>query len=139
VIEGSRNRAVRGRRQEWTGQTMTKDSRKALFSLAVTLALAGCASVTVRDTEAMLAAAGFRAESADMPEALARLNGAPPHRLVPITRDGHLVYVYADPDVCRCIYVGDARQYAAYQRRAAAAQAELEHYTQYPLPGEWND
>jgi hypothetical protein len=49
------------------------------------------------------------------------------------------VYVYADPDVCRCIYVSDARQYAAYERRTAVAQAELEHYTQYPLPGEWND
>jgi hypothetical protein len=49
------------------------------------------------------------------------------------------VYIYADPDVCRCIYVGDASAYAAYLRRAAAAQAELEHYTQYPLLGEWNE
>jgi len=87
----------------------------------------------------MLRAAGFRVETADTSETLARLNAAPPHRLVPTMRDGRLVYIYADPDVCRCIYVGDASAYAAYQRRAAAAQAELEHYTQFPLPGEWNE
>jgi len=87
----------------------------------------------------MLTAAGFRPEAADTPERWARLNAAAPHRLVPTTRDGRLVYIYADPDVCRCIYVGDASAYAAYQRRAAAAQAELEHYTQYPSPGEWNE
>lgn len=113
-----------------------------LFRLALVLALAGCATihrVTSKDTESMLSAAGFRAESADTPEKLAQLKGTPPYRLKAMQRDGQLVYVYADPDGCRCVYVGDEQAYAAYQGLAAAARAQLEHYSQHPLSSEWSE
>jgi len=33
----------------------------------------------------------------------------PPRNLVPHQRSGQLYYVYADPDVCECLYVGAER------------------------------
>ena len=63
-------------------------------------------------TERLLAAAGFDQKLADTPERLAHLQTLTPARkLVLQERDGHLYYVYADPDLCKCLYVGTAAQY----------------------------
>jgi hypothetical protein len=63
-------------------------------------------------TEHILAAAGFRKKIADTPEKLAHLETlTPARRLVAHPRDGQLYYVYADPVVCKCLYVGTAAQY----------------------------
>ena len=34
----------------------------------------------------------------------------------PQTRDGQTVYVYRDPSVCRCLYVGGEPEYQQYQK-----------------------
>ncbi len=63
-------------------------------------------------TEQQLAAAGFEKKVADTPAKLAHLGTLTPARkLVPHRRDGRLYYVYADPVVCNCLYVGTAAQY----------------------------
>jgi hypothetical protein len=83
------------------------------------LTLAGCASVRRQetlDTEAVLAAAGFYMKLADTPEKLARLQTLTPRKLVPHQRDGKLYFVYADPDVCTCLYAGTEQSYQEYQR-----------------------
>ena len=102
-----------------------------LLTLAsvVALAHAGCATLedntvscatlkhtTVRDEEARLAAAGFTARPADSPQRLATNAGTLPHKLVSQTKDDHFVYLYADPDYCRCVYEGGPEEYSAYQR-----------------------
>jgi hypothetical protein len=46
------------------------------------------------------------------------LRALPTRRLVPNERDDRLYYVYADPEVCRCLYVGTEPQYQEYQRLA---------------------
>src|SRR5262249_50085928 len=64
------------------------------------------------------AAAGFQAQPADTPEKLANLRAMPPRQLVSQAKDGTVVYSYADPDYCRCLYVGGPPEYSVYQRLA---------------------
>ena len=67
---------------------------------------------TTLATEQLLAAAGFQKKVADSPEKLAHLETLTPVRkLVAHRRDGHRYYVYADPEMCKCLYVGTAAQY----------------------------
>ncbi len=86
--------------------------------LAVPMLLgAACAGVIQQDTERMLAAAGFQKRPADTHELQADLRSIPPHRLVSRTKDGNVVYMYADPDNCHCVYVGGSKEYSEYERR----------------------
>lgn len=81
---------------------------------------AGCAAIRrfeVRDTEEMLVAAGFQMRLADTPELQQDLRSTPPYRIVSRTKDHDVVYMYADPDNCRCVYVGGNKEYSEYQRR----------------------
>jgi hypothetical protein len=65
-----------------------------------------------QQTEQLLAAAGFEMKLADTPEKLANLSALTPRRtLIPQERDNRLYYVFADPDLCKCLYVGTAMQY----------------------------
>jgi len=66
-------------------------------------------------------AAGFDKKVADTPERLAHLERLTPARkLVAHRRDGKLYYVYADPEMCKCLYVGTATQYRiALEKRMA--------------------
>ena len=70
-----------------------------------------------RETENLLAAAGFTMRPADTPEKLAHLREMPVRSIVTRSRNGQLVFTYADPDFCKCLWVGNARQYNEYQRR----------------------
>jgi hypothetical protein len=80
---------------------------------------------TTQRTEHLLAAAGFEMKLADTPEKLANLNTLTPRRtLVPQERDNRLFYVYADPDLCKCLYVGTSTQYQqALQKSYASDQS----------------
>ena len=75
-------------------------------------------------TEQLLAAAGFEKKVADTPAKLAHLGTLTPARkLVTHRRDGQLYYVYADPEVCKCLYVGTAAQYQlALEKRRQTEQ-----------------
>ena len=88
--------------------------------LAIPILLgARCAAIQrfeVRDTERMLAAAGFM-RLADTPELQEDLRSIPPYRIVSRTKDRNVVYMYADPDNCHCVYVGGNKEYSEYERR----------------------
>ena len=63
-------------------------------------------------TEQVLAAAGFEKKVADTPAKVAHLETlTPARRLVAHRDDGRLYYIYADPEQCKCLYVGTAAQY----------------------------
>ena len=64
----------------------------------------------------MLAAAGFSAKPANTLARLANLDSMPPRKLIAQVREGRPVYSYADPDNCRCLYVGGPKEYTAFQR-----------------------
>lgn len=81
------------------------------------------------------------------------LASLPPNQLLRRTRNGTVSYVYADPLVCRCLYVGGQEAYARYQRQAQrerladeremAAQLEFDNnwdwqiWGPYPAPLAW--
>jgi hypothetical protein len=108
-------------------------ANRALASGIVVLLGAGCE--TERDrvvrTEQMLAAAGFHMEPATTPEREAQLMALPPHRLLaqPLQVAGTATtgYVYADPDGCHCLYIGDEAAYQRFQRLALEKQLADEH------------
>jgi hypothetical protein len=97
-----------------------RTSKLAPLILAATVVLTGCATIRqsqARDTEQLLAAAGFTmqlADSADQPDR----DAIRPYRLVSRSKDGAVEYTYADPKSCKCVYVGGSREYAEYQRLA---------------------
>jgi hypothetical protein len=63
-----------------------------------------------------LAAAGFIVRPANTPERQAMLNRLPPHRFVQRVNGDTVHYVYADPLVCGCLYVGTQQAYDQYKR-----------------------
>lgn len=90
----------------------------AIAASAALLAASGCAVVQrqmAADSGQILAEAGFEKRSLNEP-------GLPPRQLV--ERAGS--YRFADPDYCRCMYVGGAQEYAALQRLRAERIAEHE-------------
>jgi len=100
-------------------------------ALAAAMVLTGCATIRrseARSTEELLAAAGFVMRPADTAERQQRLAARPPYRLESHAKDGKVVYTYADPDGCKCLYVGGPKEYSEYQhlrlqRQIAADEA----------------
>ena len=93
--------------------------RYPLFVPLIVAAAAGCATMQAagtRSTEEVLSAAGFHVEAADTPEKLADLQTLPARQVLSQTHDGKPSYVYRDPSVCHCLYVGGEPEYQQYQR-----------------------
>jgi hypothetical protein len=87
----------------------------------VAVLLGGCAAIQreeAQQTESTLSAAGFQMKLADTPERLAHLQTMRPLKVVPHLKDGKLLYVYADPTGCKCLYIGDEQAYQRYQALA---------------------
>ena len=92
---------------------------RSVVLFAGILALAGCAAIRRNEaisTEQLLVAAGFQTRPADTPERLTDLNSMPRQKLVVRSKDGNVVYTYADPDKCHCFYVGGPKEYSTYER-----------------------
>jgi hypothetical protein len=82
------------------------------------LALGACATAErdrAMSIEPLLVAAGFQKRVADTPEKLAHLRQLEPLKLVPHARKTSVYYVYADPNGCRCAYVGNEMAFEQYQ------------------------
>jgi hypothetical protein len=93
--------------------------------LAATVGLTGCATIRgwqARDTGQLLAAAGFKMQIAATAEQQQGLEAMPPYRLVNGTKDGAAEYTDADPQHCRCVYVGGPSEYAKYQHLTTERQ-----------------
>ncbi len=107
-------------------------SKKLVLVAMAVLLLDGCATLReerVTDTEQSLAAAGFHQRSADTPERLAHLQSLPPQKLFSKTRDGRLYFLYADPEFCHCLYVGDEAAYDRYQKLSVEKEIAEEEET----------
>lgn len=112
------------------GRTLTSDGSQCVLGsvsvrnwlgFAVILGivnLAGCVTAreAVSQKEDHLAAAGFIVRPANTPERQQMLNRLPPHRFVQRTHGDTVHYVYADPLVCDCLYVGSQQAYNKYQQ-----------------------
>jgi hypothetical protein len=96
-----------------------------VLATAALVALAACQSTpaNIGAYEDNLAAAGFVMRVANTPERQAMLRRLPPHRFVVRQNGDTIHYVYADPLVCDCLYVGTQQSYDRY--RANQLQQQL--------------
>jgi hypothetical protein len=82
------------------------------------LALSACAAIhrqEAADSEVLLRQAGFQARAADSPERQQDLVKMPSRQIVERDQKGTPEYIFADPDNCRCLYVGGQKEYAKLQ------------------------
>lgn len=77
-------------------------------------------AIAQRATDMRLEDAGFTMRAADTPQKMARLRQLPPHKFVTRSKSGGQYYVYADPELCGCAFVGDAKAMQAYRDMMAA-------------------
>lgn len=107
---------------------------KLFVGLALLIALlAGCQSTQVLQQEDALSAAGFSVRIADTAERQEMLNRLPANQFVQRVNGNSIHYVYADPVVCGCLYIGtqqDFDQYVSNQQLdfAQAQRIALEFY-----------
>lgn len=91
--------------------------------------------------EDRLAQAGFKKRSIKTEAQLANFRSIPAHMIRPTTYKGKPVYVYADPTICGCLYIGGATAYNTYIRGAMARDMRQEYKSETtdngysPLPG----
>ena len=101
----------------------------ATLAAVAALALTGCSYFRKQEadqTEAALAAAGFKVKPADSAKREANLALFPTRKVVARIREGQLTYFYADPDFCKCLYYGNAQAYSRYQQLAIQRQIAQE-------------
>jgi hypothetical protein len=88
------------------------------------LALAACQTPqqAVQQKENLLAAAGFTLQPANSPGRIAAMKKLPPNKFVRQTSGGAVVYVYADPAGCQCVYFGNQTAWSNYRASVFAKQ-----------------
>ena len=90
-----------------------------LATSALCLAVAGCTdpSQKVMNKEDLMIASGFKFVPANTPERQAAFRQLAPHKFVRQVKGDKVIYVYPDPTICVCLYVGGPKAYAAYRAR----------------------
>ena len=112
-----------------------------LILLTVGAALSACA-MQVQNKEDMLAAAGFTLVPANTPQRQASLKTLPPHKFIHQVRNNVVLFVYADPTICDCMYVGNQAAYDRYranvfQRQIANEQEMTAQMNEMSCWGGW--
>jgi hypothetical protein len=74
--------------------------------------------------ESRLAAAGFSRVPAKNEAELSHLRLLPPQELSYYLDNGRFRYRFADPDICRCVFVGDENAYQRYEQLRIAAEQD---------------
>jgi hypothetical protein len=63
----------------------------------------------------LLSSAGFRVKLANDPAGLKAMRALPAHRFVIHRNGGNVRYLYAEPNLCVCIFIGTAANYQDYR------------------------
>ncbi len=101
------------------------DSMKPVRSILALLAIGGLLAAChgydpkTESKRDMLADSGFKVVSLKTPGQAASFKKLPPHKLVRKTYNGKPVWVYADPTMCGCLYMGTQDNYNAYIKEAS--------------------
>ena len=90
-----------------------------LTAMGLCLAATACTdgSRAVMNKEDMLTASGFKFVPANTPARQESFRRLPPHKFLREVRGDRVIYVYADPTICGCIYVGGQKAYGTYRAR----------------------
>jgi hypothetical protein len=129
--------------QEIMSMTTHSRTRAAMAASLFVMVLAGCQAIEnedAEDTEQLLAAAGFHMKAATTPDQLANLQAMTQRKVVIQDQDGQQRYVYADAQDCKCVYVGNERNYDEYQRlslKEEIAEENLDASMQWDMWGPW--
>src|SRR6185437_6094166 len=113
------HRQMPGRRAVLEAARLPRQSPTFILLCAAACApLSACESTrgSISRQTSLLAASGFDVKPADSPERQNELSSLPPNRFVMRAKGDHVVYLYADPVVCDCLYVGDQMAYNTYKR-----------------------
>jgi hypothetical protein len=108
----------------------------ALIASAALLAACTSPQQAVANREDLLAAAGFVAHPANTPQRLQELKTLTPNRFVRKPKGNGFLYVYADPLVCNCLYIGDQAAYGRYQQDVLNRNIANENQTTAELASE---
>ena len=92
---------------------------KKLAILLLSLVTAAACTTLVTGQEDLLTKAGFQVQQPDTPERQALLQNLAPRQFVRNFDGSDTTFTYADPDVCKCLYVGSADAYTNYLRLTA--------------------
>jgi hypothetical protein len=115
---------------------------RLLGLLVATAALGGCVSQLdlITDRENMLSAAGFTVLPANTPDRQAMLASLPPDRVSQKIEGDHVSYLYPDPVVCHCLYVGSQQAFGQYQQIMMQRQIARDQVTAARLNADfyWN-
>jgi len=121
---------------------MNRSSHHISIAVGAALLAAACANTGTGASAKgdMLVAAGFVPKNADTPSRIAALKSLPPNKFVSRAKNGGPRYLYADPTVCGCIYVGDQQAYDQYRQMATQQAVSNDQVrailSTAPLPGE---
>lgn len=79
-----------------------------LIAAAALLCASGAAQAQTRQlvTDMKLEDAGFTMRHAETPDQLRRIQMLPAHKFVARVKDGKRYYLYADAELCKCVFVG---------------------------------
>jgi hypothetical protein len=117
-----------------------RDRRRGAYALALlaaaALAWTGCASrreARVERSVQLLADAGFRPVKADTPERAEALRRLPAGRVSEVMRNERTFYVFPDPELCQCLWVGTGDEYDAWR----GILHQKKHPQPSPVP--WNE
>ena len=101
--------------------------RTALLIVAIG-GLLGAPALAQEVTGMKLEESGFKMKEANTPERFARLKSFPARKFVRRTRSGVPYFIYADPDYCKCAYVGTQAAMDTFRGMSARASG-LPGYT----------
>ena len=115
---------------------------KPFVGLGLLIALlAGCQSTQVLQQEDALSAAGFSVRIADSAERQEMLNRLPAYQFVQRVSGNSIHYVYADPVVCGCLFIGtqqDFDQYVSNQQLDFAQAQRIAFLEFYDATWNWD-
>jgi hypothetical protein len=84
--------------------------------ILLTIGLGGGDAVAGQEgTDMRLEDVGFTMRAANTPEQLARLRLVPPRKFLVRNKNGRRYYIYADPDYCRCVFLGNETAMQSYK------------------------
>jgi hypothetical protein len=75
----------------------------------------GFAALAQEATGMKLEDSGFKMKEARSEKQMARLKSLPARKFVRRTRNGVAYYIYADPDYCKCAYIGNQQAMDDYR------------------------
>jgi len=101
--------------------------RAALLIVVVSGSL-GLAAVAQEAAGMKLEDSGFKMREANTPDKMAKLKSMPARKFVRRTRNAVPYYIYADPDYCKCAYVGTQAAMDTFRGMSARASG-LPGYT----------